>query len=472
MASPSDSGRLNSWKSIAAYFGRDERTVKRWEAERGLPVHRIPGARGSSVYAYTTELTRWLQTANLATSPSKTETLPESQISPADAESTPAAHPHVGRTKVVALNKAKFRVLALVCLAILAVATFAGYRYFASHLAMVSPSPRRLDRSISSSPEARELYLQGLYHWNKRTAGDLHQAVDDFTQSIVQDPNYAPAYVGLANCYNLLREYSLMPASEAYPRAIAAAQRAIALDDSLAEAHNSLAFADFYWSWDAVGAEREFRRSLELDPRSALAHHWYATFLMVLGRAPESLTEIEKARTLDPRSPAILADKGLILFTAGHVSQSIALLKEMEASDPSFLSPHTYLATIYLDIKDYENYLAEARKSAVILHDQNRLRIVTAGVKGFAAAGDTGMLRAQLRVQQALYARNNLEAYELALTYNLLGDKQQALELLQISVDRHEERDVALRVDQSFQTLHNDPTFRKLLSQVDLPSLD
>ena len=106
----------------------------------------------------------------------------------------------------------------------------------------------------------------------------LNRALDDFTQSIVRDSNYAPAYVGLANCYNLLREYTLMPATEAYPGAMAAAKRAIVLDDSLAEAHNSLAFVDFYWSWDAPGAEREFQRAIALDPNSAVAHHGMPRF--------------------------------------------------------------------------------------------------------------------------------------------------------------------------------------------------
>ena len=111
----------------------------------------------------------------------------------------------------------------------------------------------------------------------------MNKSVDYFTQAIVHDPNYAPAYVGLANSYNLLREYTLMPASEAYPRALAAARRAVELDDQSSEAHASLAFALYYGTWDAAGAEREFRRAIELNPNSAVAHHWYATYLATLG---------------------------------------------------------------------------------------------------------------------------------------------------------------------------------------------
>ena len=130
----------------------------------------------------------------------------------------------------------------------------------------------------------------------------------------MRDPHYAEAYAGLANCYNLLREYSLMPPNEAYPRAEAAANRAIALDDSLSDAHSALGFVDLYWSWDVAGAQREFVRALTLYPNSVNAHYWYGTYLLHLGRFSESLEEIEKAQKLDPHSTSILAGKGLVPF--------------------------------------------------------------------------------------------------------------------------------------------------------------
>jgi tetratricopeptide (TPR) repeat protein len=212
--------------------------------------------------------------------------------------------------------------------------------------------------------EAEDLYLQGRYYWNKRTPADLNKAVDYFTQAIIRDPNYAKAYVGLADCYNLLRECTAMPPEEAYPRALAAAKKAIELDPSSAEAHNSLAFGSFYWLWDAATAEREFRRALELDPNYVLAHHWYATFLHALGRSDEALREINRAQELDPSSTTVLADKGvLLLYGAGHKEEAVALLKQLEDTEPSFLSPHRYLSTIYLINGKYVEYLAEAKKS-------------------------------------------------------------------------------------------------------------
>ena len=486
--------RLNSWKSIAAYFERDERTVKRWEAQRGLPVHRVPGAGRSSVYAYTSELAEWLKTAD-SQSPMSTMPLSASPVaalppplltSPLSTNEDAAAEPAGNPEATPAADSApapspaaperrdprRARTLVLSAAAItFLVASFVSYRQlFSFH--QIFANNLLPARRHSVSPEAEELYLQGVYHWEKRTPESLNQALDDFTQSIVRDPNYAPAYAGLANCYNLLREYTLMPAKEAYPRAIAAAQRAIALDDDLAEAHNALAFATFYWNWDAAGAESEFKHAIALDPNSVVAHHWYATFLMVLARSTESLAEIEKARKLDPQSSSILADKGLILFEAGETNQSIALLKQIETADPAFLSPRTYLAGIYLRTRDYRNYLAEAKKAAQLRGDTGQLRIIEAGENGFSNSGADGMLRAMLAVEKELYGKGQFSAYDLASTYCLLGDQQQALKLLDLAVISREEQAVGIRNDLCFLALHKDSSFRNMVAQVGLPALD
>ena len=142
-------------------------------------------------------------------------------------------------------------------------------------------------------------------------------------------------------------QYTKMPPEEAYPRAKAAAERAIALDDSLSGAHSSLAFVDFYWSWDSASAEKEFKRAIELDPNSVVAHHWYATFLLHMGRTDEALTQIEMAQKLDPSSISALADKAAVLKYNGRRDEAVKLLKELETSDPNFLSPHAYLGGVY-----------------------------------------------------------------------------------------------------------------------------
>src|SRR5580700_1720171 len=180
--------------------------------------------------------------------------------------------------------------------------------------------------------EAEDFYLKGRFYWNKRTPESLNQAVDAFTQAIGRDPNYSDAYVGLADCYNLMREFSAMPASEAYFKAFAAAKKAVELDPQSADAHASLAFVTFWGMWDAQDAEKEFRRAIELDPANAKAHHWFATYLNGRGRTDEALAEIELARKLDPHSPSILADNGELLWSAGHHEQALQVLTQLEAA--------------------------------------------------------------------------------------------------------------------------------------------
>ncbi len=319
------------------------------------------------------------------------------------------------------------------------------------------------------SHEAEELYLKGRYYWNKRTPDGLNKAVDYFTQAIVSDPNYAKAYVGLADSYNLLREYTPKPATEAYPRALAAARKAVELDDSCSEAHASVAFTSFFGMWDVATADREFRRAIELNPDNAAAHHWYATYLTTLGRHPESLAEIERAQALDPTSTAILADKGFLLYRSGHHDEALVLLKQMEATDPNFVSPHRYLKDLYLTDQDYPDYVAELKKEALLMQDSGELKMARAGEKGLASAGGRGMLENMLAVENKLYERKQCSPYLVAQTNAELGNKAQALRYLQMALEKHDEAMVSVAGDAAFNSLHDDPAYRDLLVRVGLP---
>lgn len=318
--------------------------------------------------------------------------------------------------------------------------------------------------------EAEQFYLKGRFYWDKRTPDALNKAVDSFTQAIVHDPNYAPAYVGLADCYNLLREYTLMPSSEAYPRALAAAKRAVELDDQSSEAHATLAFALFWGSWDAFNAEREFRRAVELNPNNAVAHHWYATYLGSLGRNKESLAEIERAQALDPASKSILADKGILLSSAGHRDEAIALLKQLEMTEPDFISPHRYLKDMDFSSGDYTGYLKEWRNEATLLHDDSALRQVAAAEKGYAQSGAKGMLQNIQAEQKKLYESGSLSPFVLARTDALLGDKQEALHLLETAFQKHDDNAFSIPSDPSFNSLHDDPAFKELTARLSFPA--
>jgi tetratricopeptide (TPR) repeat protein len=498
--------RLDTWKEIGAFFGRDERTVKRWEVTRGLPVHRVPGAGRANVYANTGELAEWLKgKRSVAGSELDTDSVADTdvavfpdplQLDDADAESAAVGAADNGATQeqldggftaerrlgdrrtaspeissVTGFRNVpapRLGVVALVLVAAIALVIGIAWRNSSVRAARglaATAKPRTID------PEAEQLYLKGVFYFNKRTPEALNQAVDYFTQAVVRDPQYAEAYVGMADCYNLLREYSLMPPGEAYPRAAAAAKRAIALDDSLSGAHSSLGFVDFYWSWDVPGAEREFQRALALDPNSVVAHHWYATYLLHMGRFKESLEEIEKAQKLDPKSTAILADKGVILFYSGRTDEAVAQLKQLEAIEPNFLSPHSYLAIIYLATGNYSLYLEQSKKAATILHDSSGLAVVAAGEKGLAAGGGRGMLDAMLKEQQTLHAAGKEHAFALAQTAALLGRKREALDHLEESYSKREPEIVALRIDSQLASLRGEPRFRDMIAKVGLPAL-
>lgn len=236
------SRRFDTWKEIVGYFGRDERTVRRWETSRGLPIHRVPGGAGGTVYAFESELAAWLRG-----NPENTE-----EPSPTTANASPPARDdHV---------KLLWQTLAVL---IVAIGAFGFYWRAQPHGGAEIPT------ATSRNPQAAASYRLGLYEWQTRTPAGLTNAVQDFKRAVERDPNFAQAYAGLANSYNLLREYTTMPPSTAYPLAKLAAEKAIALNPKIGEAHAALAFDDFYWSRDVRGARQEFLSAQALEPRNA-----------------------------------------------------------------------------------------------------------------------------------------------------------------------------------------------------------
>lgn len=446
--------RLDSWKEIAAFFGRDERTVRRWAAGRALPVHRIPGASKGRVFAFESELRQWL-----------TASAEQGLSSPPKEDQPRNARYGVGPVTTSHVRKWLIGLTALAAVAVLLV--FNVTRYFSVHARPMSLTTA--PKPIGTKPQraqAEALYLQGRYYWNRRTPDDLVRAVDYFTQATQSDSSYSNAYVGLADSYSLLREYSAMRSDEAYPRALAAAKRAVELDDSSSEAHSSLAFVTFYWSWDAVGAEREFKRALALNPNDARAHHWYATFLLSCRRVPESLAQIDEAQKLDPTSVAILADKGDILNIANQTDAAMSLLRQIETTEPSFVSAHRYLSEIYLARKDYPDYLKEWQHMMILLKDQNGLAVERAAEEGFSKGGYQGMLRGTLRAQKELNNSGIVPAYSLAITYARLGEKQNSLQCLRDAYDKHDSSLLFLSIEPAFDSLRNDSEFRDLEARV------
>jgi DNA-binding winged helix-turn-helix (wHTH) protein/Tfp pilus assembly protein PilF len=331
------------------------------------------------------------------------------------------------------------------------------------------PIPSTKSPHSPANREAEDFYLKGRFYWNKRTPESLNQAVDAFTQAIARDPNYADAYVGLADCYNLLREFSALPANEAYFKAFAAAKKAVELDPQSADAHASLAFVTFWGMWDAQDAEKEFRRAIELDPGNAKAHHWFATYLHARGRRDEALAEIDLARKLDPHSPSILADNGELLWAGGHHEQALQVLTQLEAAEPDFVSPHRYLQFAYFDTGDYPHYIAELKKVALLTHDPAKRSEAEAAAKGFAESGERGLHQAQLSERMKLYQQGKVSPYFVAQSDARLGKTSEAIKYLTMCVQSHDELSMNITEDQSFSGLHSDPAFAQLLAIVGLP---
>ena len=449
--------RLDSWKEIAAFLGRAERTVKRWETERGLPVHRVPGGGRSAVFAYGDELSDWLKgrTDELdADDSSSSDDAPPVPAVIAQPPEAPAPTPPTA----VSPGRSPARVAAWIVPLLIVAGSVA---YFS--LGHRGARFKALASRHAPNDEAQDLYLKGRYYWDRRTPDDLNKAIDYFTQAIVKDPSDAQAYVGLADCYNLLREFGAMSPADAYPRALSAAHRAVELDDSSADAHLSLAFGTYWWSWHAVSAELEFKRALELNPGLVRAHHWYATFLFVRGRQQESFDQLEQARQLDPSSAAILADRAYFQWITGHNHDALDQLKQLSASQPSLSSTHDYLGQIYWEQKDYPKSLAERRTVAQLRHDADGLALADAREKGFAANGLQGLYQTELPVQKEQVDRGAGNAYSLATTYAALGRKQEALACLQTSFDR---REAGMLIGDAIPELLDDPQYKSFRNQV------
>jgi len=469
--------RLDSWKEIAAFFGRDERTVKRWEKERGLPIYRVPGSSRGGVFAYAEELAEWLKAPNLVLEVAEVPAESASQDESRDRLAAPASPTNGILAEVPPLLPAfdspvpSRLAAAKPFFWLVPLALIAGFFLVFSFSHREPRFKNALAAPHVPSAEAQDLYLKGRYYFEKRTPDDLNKAVDFFTQAIVHDPGYAAPYVGLADTYNLLREYSAMPAQEAYPRALAAATKAVELDPNSAEAHNSLAFASFWGFFDAATADREFRRALELDATLPRAHHWYATFLIEIGRTQEAMAEIERARQLNPSSTPILADKGFILAEAGKTEEARALLTQLSVSQPDFIHPHRYLADCYFAEGNYTRYFAEKSIVARLRHDVTAEKSIDAEEKGYRRGGLQGLLEARLRTRQELFDRGFGSAFDVAEAHASLGENDDAMKYLQVAYQRHDLMLATLPLNNSFRPLHQNQEFRDLVAKIGLPPI-
>ena len=311
--------------------------------------------------------------------------------------------------------------------------------------------------------EAYDLYLKGRYLWSKRTAEGLNGAVYWFKQAIATDPSYARAYAGLADSYTIMSSYGFVPANEYMPQARTAALKALQLDDSLAEAHTSLALIAQNYDWDWQTAEKEYRRAIQLNANYATAHHWYAEFLAYQGRFDEALAESERARELDPLSLIIAADNGAIYYFSRQYDRAIARFQGVLDVDPSFGRAHLIIAAYVQEgrFKEAEASLDRWRR----LDEGPWILAYEVYVSG--RAGDS--TKAQYVLKQLEKANRNSRldpAQFLGVAYAGLNDNEKWLAWLQEAYRKHTNIPTGFKVDPLYDPLRGDPRFQDLLHRV------
>jgi DNA-binding winged helix-turn-helix (wHTH) protein/tetratricopeptide (TPR) repeat protein len=331
---------------------------------------------------------------------------------------------------------------------------------------LTGPEIDLLRKRYTVNADAFQAYLKGRYYWNKRTRDGIKKGIEHFDNAIEQDPLYALAYAGLADCYSLLSMHGVLEPREAFTRAKAAAVRALEIDDQLAEAHASLAYASLYYEWDWAGAEREFKRSIDLNPNYATAHHWYHEYLVLRGRIVEATEEIRKAQELDPLSPAINAALVLPLLNSGQYERGVYGLKRVIELEPGFYRSHLFLGIAYVLMRQYEMAFKELNEALSL--SENSTRAVAALGWAYAVAGRRDEARAMMDELERRMQERYVPPYSMAIIYTALGEKDRAFEWLERGFEARDEFMTRLGIAIELNSLRSDPRFGDLADRVGL----
>ncbi len=464
-------GVLATWKGIAAHFGCNVRTAKRWERERGLPVHRAPGKRGSTVFAHVSELNAWLE-------------LRKKEPGLGTDQATSVASVPINRFKrnhflfpmsSSAEHAAKqswlfdWRAWALAG-SILLIAPAALFWKAQSRRTVAAGASTQIDsfngKPHVPAPGAEELFLRGRFFWNLRTAGGLAKAMDAYTQAIVADPSYAEAYAGLAETYDLLPQFGQADMEDSLRKAEAAADRAIVLNPNLAAAHRAKGFALFYWDWDIAGSDAEFQKALRLEPGSADTHQWYASTLQCRGEGTEAVRQIDEAVRLRPMSAAIAADAAYFHADFGNFESGVRALREIEQTQPTLATPADFLRKLDFAVGDYPDYITDARRYASITRARGDEELAGAAARGWARAGRTGLLEERAQALKADFDRGHEQGFQLGETLLMLGEPKKALAYFNAALDQHAIELITMQACPWAKGLSRDPGYASLFAQI------
>ena len=349
---------------------------------------------------------------------------------------------------------------------------------------------RRLTRRYTRDAEAYQLYTRGRYHWNKRTTAALHKGIEYFEQAIAKDPHYALAYAGLADSYNVLgsHDHGALAPKEAFPKAAAAARRAIEIDETLGEAHAALAFIQFNYEWDWAGAEKEFQRAFDLNPGYPTLQQWYSRYSMAMGRTEASLEASKRGFELDPIDIPLNAHLAWHHLHAGQYDPAIEACRKALELDSNHPTPHWYLGMAYEQKRDYPKAIGEfqiafvlsggspappsslARAYAIArdtLAGGNPVYLAGLG-HAYAAAGNVAEARNVLRELEELSKQRHVSPFERAVIHAGLGETEQAFAWLEKAYAERAGWLVYLQVEPRLAQLRSDPRFGSLARRVGL----
>jgi len=333
-------------------------------------------------------------------------------------------------------------------------------------LKLVGDEKARLARRYTGDIEAYNLYLKGIYYWNKRNCDVLKKAIEYFEQAIARDPKYALAYVGLADSYNLLADYCDTPPKESFPEAKDAARKALSFDDALAEAWNSLAYMTYHDDYDFKGAEGYFKRALELNPNYATGHFWYSELLCFLQRFDDAFDEAKKAMELDPVSMIINNNLGMVYFYARRYDQAAAQYRKAVDMDPGSGVGHLYLGYAYLQMKKFSEAMEEFESSARLLPGAFYPR--TGLGLAQASAGNRDQAEKILKELETQSREHYMRPIHFVFLHAALGRNDKAFEWLEKAYQEKHEDLLMLKVNPFFDPLRSDPGFKSLLKRINL----
>ena len=430
-----DGDRLMGWKAIGNYVGRDARTARRWEAERGLPVHRVPGGGGASVWADSEALRLWLA---------------------GDGAEPPTTPPIASPTRLSLRRWVTAAIAAAIALTALAVWNGRAGR---SDPVAARSAPYGPDKA------ANAIYQAASYAMNTRSVVGLTDAARQFGELARRHPRNAAAFVGLAETNLLLREFNALPDEVAYRRAVLAAQQALAIRPRSPGGLRSLAFVRYWSDGDSVVAFDLFRRAIAGDPSDAQSYHWYGTALFGEGRFADALAALDRARTLNPGSSAIATDAAYVRYLAGDRAAGIASLKRVTAIDPDFSGAHRYLAAIDLVERDDAGFLDEGATSARLTGDAAQGRMIAAAAAAYRAGGREAMLAALIGWAEHAFEHDGGRAIFAAQMNAVAGRRDASLRWLARADAVREPEIEALRAYPAFVRYRDDPAFRRYFAQ-------